>query len=342
VKFWSAPPTKIWTATDFSLMADSSNVDAVKQDIRKVLLNENGNSCPLAVRLAWHSSGTYSKEDNTGGSNGATMRFAPEKDEGANAGLDIERDALEAVKKAHPACSYADIWTLAGAVAIEAAGGPVIDHKLGRSDAADGSACPMTGRLPDASQGAQHLRDVFYRMGFDDEAIVALSGAHTLGRCHTVRPNLTACCACVRWLAGARVRPRPSGLPLVLRARHSADPDIRTPISAAANPALRPAAPAQDRSGFDGPWTENPLEFDNSYFTNLMNIDWQPRVWDGPLQYENPAKTIMMLPSDLALKTDPEFSKYCVAFAKDEAAFRASFKKAYEKLISLGVPEAAP
>jgi len=44
----------------------------------------------------------------------------------------------------------------------------------------------VVGRLPDASQGAQHLRDVFYRMGFDDEAIVALSGAHTLGRCHQV------------------------------------------------------------------------------------------------------------------------------------------------------------
>jgi len=96
--------------------------------------------------------------------------------------------------------SYADIWTLAGAVAIEIAGGPVIDHKLGRSDAKDGSSCPVVGRLPDASQGAQHLRDTFYRMGFDDEAIVALSGAHTLGRCHTVRAHpLTCCCSpCVR------------------------------------------------------------------------------------------------------------------------------------------------
>jgi len=78
--------------------------------------------------------------------------------------------------------------------------------------------------------------------------------------------------------------------------------------------------------------------FDNSYFTNLMGLEWQPRVWDGPLQYENPAKTLMMLPTDLALKTDPAFSKYCAAFAKDEDAFRASFKPAYEKLISLGCP----
>ncbi len=57
---------------------------------------------------------------------------------------------------------------------------------LGRVDQTDGTKCPPNGRLPDASQGAQHLRDVFYRMGFNDQEIVALSGAHTLGRCHQV------------------------------------------------------------------------------------------------------------------------------------------------------------
>ena len=31
-----------------------------------------------------------------------------------------------------------------------------------------------------------HLRNVFYRMGFGDEGIVALSGAHTLGRAFKV------------------------------------------------------------------------------------------------------------------------------------------------------------
>ena len=34
----------------------------------------------------------------TGGSNGATMRFAPEGDHGANAGLKHARDFLEPVK----------------------------------------------------------------------------------------------------------------------------------------------------------------------------------------------------------------------------------------------------
>jgi cytochrome c peroxidase len=32
---------------------------------------------------------------------------------------------------------------------------------------------------------ADHLRSIFYRMGFNDQEIVVLSGAHALGRCHT-------------------------------------------------------------------------------------------------------------------------------------------------------------
>jgi len=40
------------------------------------------------------------------------------------------------------------------------------------------------GRLPTGSSGPDRLRTVFYRMGFNDREIVALSGAHVLGRCH--------------------------------------------------------------------------------------------------------------------------------------------------------------
>ena len=31
------------------------------------------------------------------------------------------------------------------------------------------------------------MRDIFYRMGFNDQEIVALIGAHTLGECHKDR-----------------------------------------------------------------------------------------------------------------------------------------------------------
>jgi len=54
----------------------------------------------------------------------------------------------------------------------------------------DPSAVTPDGRLPAADKGspkdtiAALRKDVFYRMGFNDQEIVALSGAHALGRCH--------------------------------------------------------------------------------------------------------------------------------------------------------------
>lgn len=233
----------------------------------------------MAIRLAWHASGTYDKESKTGGSNGATMRFPLEASDGANAGLSIMRDMLHPVTVANPSLSTADVWVAAGAAAVEFTGGPQIPVAFGRTDAPDGSYCPPNGRLPDAAQGAQHLRDVFYRMGFNDQEIVALSGAHTLGRCHMTR------------------------------------------------------------SGFDGPWTKTPLDFNNEYFQNLMNLEWQPRVWDGPLQYEDVAtKSLMMLPTDLVLKTDPGFAPHAARYASDAANFAAEFSAAFAKLLALGTP----
>lgn len=146
---------------------------------------------PVFVRLAWHASGTYNKDDGSGGSNGATMRFNPEAAHGANAGLHHARNVLEKVKAQFPGISYSDLWVLAGVTAIEEMGGPTIGFTPGRVDKPDGSHCTPDGRLPDAAQGAQHLRDIFYRMGFNDQEIVALAGCHCLGRCHTDRSGFT-------------------------------------------------------------------------------------------------------------------------------------------------------
>jgi len=174
-----------------SALAKSVDYTAVRKAIADVLERDenydDGSYGPVLVRLAWHASGTYDKATGTGGSNGATMRFQ-EANHGANAGLKVARDLLEPIKKQFPGISYADLWTLAGAVAIEEMGGPAIPWRPGRTDAADGSACPPDGRLPDASKDAGHIRDVFEkRMGFSPRETVALIGAHALGRCHADR-----------------------------------------------------------------------------------------------------------------------------------------------------------
>lgn len=169
-----------------------SSVDyaAVKAEIAERLDNDDwddGSYGPILVRLAWHASGTYCCKTGDGGSNSATMRFSPESDFGANAGLGHARDFLEPIKAKFPDISYADLWILAGNTALEEMGCPPIPFRPGRADDADEKTCPPDGRLPDAALGAQHLRDIFYRQGFNDQEIVALSGAHSLGRCHTDR-----------------------------------------------------------------------------------------------------------------------------------------------------------
>jgi len=82
-------------------------------------LSVDGSYGPVLVRLAWHASGTYDKESKTGGSNYATMRFEPESQHGANAGLNVARDLMEKVKQEFPWISYGDLWTLAGVAAIQ-------------------------------------------------------------------------------------------------------------------------------------------------------------------------------------------------------------------------------
>mmetsp|Transcript_152887 Transcript_152887/g.488513 ORF Transcript_152887/g.488513 Transcript_152887/m.488513 type:complete len:356 (+) Transcript_152887:38-1105(+) len=181
--------------------------NAVRKEIVKVLDNDKyvdssydgATPGPLFLRLGWHSSGTFCKHTNTGGSDGATMRFEPEMSWGANAGLKLAQDMLEPVKKQFPSMSYSDLWIFAATVAIEEMGGPKIKFTSGRTDKLSGKECPVwegsthkDGRLPGADMGspdktAAHLRYIFNRMGFDDREIVALSGAHGLGACHTDR-----------------------------------------------------------------------------------------------------------------------------------------------------------
>lgn len=171
-------------------MSKPGDFDAVRADVKAILKKpgyDDGSIGPVLVRLAWHASGTYDKATDTGGSNGAGMRYTAEGEDPANNGLEHGRLFLEPLKKKHPWITYADLWTLAGATAVEALGGPHIEWKPGRSDFGDDTLLPPRGRLPDGSQGQDHLRAVFYRMGFNDQEIVALAGAHALGRCHADR-----------------------------------------------------------------------------------------------------------------------------------------------------------
>lgn len=239
---------------------------------------DDGSYGPVLLRLAWHASGTYDAETGTGGSNGATMRFAPEGGHGANAGLQNARNFLEPIKEAFPWISYSDLWTLAGVCAVQEMQGPTIPWRPGRKDK-DEASCTPDGRLPDASKTEDHIRAIFGRMGFNDQEMVALSGAHALGRCHS------------------------------------------------------------DRSGFEGPWTFSPTILTNDYYKLLMEEKWGWRKWAGPRQYEDvKSKSLMMLPTDMALINDNVFRQYVHKYAEDNDLFFKDFANVVTKLFELGVP----
>ncbi len=220
------------------------------------------NCAPLMLRLAWHSAGTFDVKTKTGGPFG-TMKHPAELAHAANNGLEIAVRLLEPIKEQFPILSYADFYQLAGVVAVEVTGGPDVPFHPGRADKPEP---PPEGRLPDASKGSDHLRDVFaHTMGLSDQDIVALSGGHTLGRCH------------------------------------------------------------KERSGFDGPWTTNPLIFDNTYFKELLSGE---------------KEGLLQLPSDKALLTDPVFRPLVEKYAADEDAFFDDYAEAHLKLSELGFADA--
>ncbi|KAL2348628.1 hypothetical protein Fmac_002628 [Flemingia macrophylla] len=158
-------------------------IEKARRDLRVLISNKN--CAPLMLRLAWHDAGTYDVKTKTGGPNGS-IRTERELNHAANKGLKTAVEFCEEVKAKHPKISYADLYQLAGVVAVEVTGGPTIQFLPGRKDSLES---PAEGRLPDAKQGASHLREIFYRMGLDDRDIVALSGGHTLGKAHKDRSD---------------------------------------------------------------------------------------------------------------------------------------------------------
>jgi catalase (peroxidase I) len=175
-------------------------------------------------------------------------------------------------------------------------GGPKVDWKPGRVDkpvmersdsgvnmgidSTTKIGVPENGRLPEAARGADHIRSVFGRMGFNAQETVALIGAHCVGRAH------------------------------------------------------------KERSGYEGPWTNTPIMFANTYYKLLTEKRWIPKIWDGPLQFvdeQDEDQFVMMLPSDIALIKDPEYLIHVNRYAVDNALWMNDFAQAYSKLLELGV-----
>mmetsp|Transcript_28152 Transcript_28152/g.38704 ORF Transcript_28152/g.38704 Transcript_28152/m.38704 type:complete len:430 (+) Transcript_28152:77-1366(+) len=157
--------------------------------------------------------------------------------------------------------------------------------------------CPFPPYPDGAPTADVHIRNVFYRLGFNNKEIVALCGAHTLGRAFKDRTG-----ACMNTIGdqGATIYTSSTSI-----ARADGQPGIGMAGGAS--------------------WTPNWLHFDNSYYTCIMKSCTGS---DDP--------NLLKLPTDMSLYECPEFRRYFVRFAQNKEEFFREYAIAHKKMSELG------
>ncbi|KAK6918028.1 hem peroxidase [Dillenia turbinata] len=134
------------------------------EEIRRIAKKEK-------VHLGWHDAGTYDKNIENGLKEVGLMEL------GTSVGLVNAFKLLRPIKDKYSGVTYADLIQLASATAVEEAGGPKIIM-----DVSGPEQCPEERKLPDAGppSPAEHLREVFYRMGLNYKASFIMLKSNSL------------------------------------------------------------------------------------------------------------------------------------------------------------------
>ncbi|AMX83622.1 hydroperoxidase [Geobacillus subterraneus] len=355
---------------DYAVEFQKLDYWALKEDLRKLMTESQdwwpadyGHYGPLMIRMAWHSAGTYRIGDGRGGASTGTQRFAPLNSWPDNANLDKARRLLWPIKKKYGnKISWADLFILAGNVAIESMGGKTIGFGGGRVDVwhpeedvywgsekewlsserysgdrelENPLAAVQMGLIyvnpegpdgkPDPKAAARDIRETFRRMGMNDEETVALiAGGHTFGKAHGAGP-------------ATHVGPEPEAAPIEAQGLGW----ISSYGKGKGSDTIT--------SGIEGAWTPTPTQWDTSYFDMLFGYDWwltkspagawqwmavDPNENDLAPDAENPSKKVptMMMTTDLALRFDPEYEKIARRFHQNPEEFADAFARAWFKL----------
>ncbi len=102
-------------------------------------------------------------------------------------------------------------------------------------------------------------------------------------------------------------------------------------------------------SGIEGPWTDNPIQWDNGYFDALFGYEWKltkspagahqwtptsdSRAKKAPNASDPKEKQrLMMTTADMAMKVDPKYRKISKRFHKNPEEFADAFARAWYKL----------
>ncbi len=350
----------------------SLDYDQLKADITALMTDSQpwwpadyGHYGPFFIRMAWHSAGTYRTGDGRGGSSAGQQRFAPLNSWPDNGNLDKARRLLWPIKQKYGRkLSWADLFILAGNVAIESMGGPTFGFSGGREDVFEpekdvywgteeewlgqtrideeaGLALesPLAaiqhgliyvnpegpGGCPHPQGSARDMKETFARMGMNDEETVALTaGGHTFGKAHGAGDAK---------LVGIE----PEGADIASQglgwtSTHESGMGDHTITS-----------------GIEGAWTPTPTTWDMSYFDMLFDHEYElVKSPAGAHQWQpvgSPDDTLapaahtagkrvptMMTTADMALKVDPAYNAICQKFRADPAYFADAWARAWYKL----------
>jgi catalase-peroxidase len=366
----SAKSNPLDPAFDYRRAFRTLDLDAVVADLRALMTDSQpwwpadyGHYGPFFVRMAWHAAGTYRIHDGRGGAGNGAQRFAPENSWPDNGNLDKARRLLWPVKRKYGQnLSWADLFILAGNVALDSMGFRTFGFGGGRADIwepeqdihwgpettwlgdarysgdrelADPLAAVQMGLIyvnpegpngvPDPVASARDIRETFARMAMNDEETVALiAGGHTFGKAHGAGP-------------ASHVGREPEAADLEAQGLGW----LSTYGSGVGAHAIT--------SGIEGAWKPHPTRWDNGYFETLFGYEWEltkspagahqwkPKGDAGkgtvvdahdPTKFHQP----MMTTADLALRFDPAYEKISRRFLADPAAFHDAFARAWFKL----------
>ena len=358
---------------DYKERVKSLDLEAVKNDIKVVLTDSKdwwpadyGHYGPFFIRMTWHVAGTYRTGDGRGGAATGAQRFAPLNSWPDNGNLDKARRLLWPVKEKYGnSLSWADLFVIAGNVAIEDMGGPNHGSALGREDIwhpekdiywgsedewlgdkrygdtrqdlENPLAAVQMGLIyvnpqgpnasPDPALSAQDVRETFKRMAMNDEETVALTaGGHTFGKAHGAAD------------ADKYVGAEPEGA------------TIESQGFGWENSYKSGKGVHAITSGIEGPWTTNPIQWDMDYLTLLFKYEWECQKGPGGAWQWHPVnceeadmvpqvdgsdeKVLpMMTTADISMKVDPIYREICQKFLADPEAFGEAFAKAWFKLL---------